>query len=597
MSLLLSTCSSDRSKSVLDLLFPTVLSLQQFLSSSLSPFPDVSLPALNFLLSNSYICFSSSSPHFPSMSISTEESFQTFHSNFSSSTSSKSIHIHRFIDSPVFYLFYSTFGSSISRFLLTHNSFFLHGSILTYPNVSSYLVGLNYTRVPVSKSSEIRKRPCQQIEAKFMYSRQMIWPDFVFRKNLNSSNSIEILYYSIFNLKCPSLQTKSVFNQKMINLAKQLNCRVFSSTKFLISLRNEVNVKYCPKIITSDLVNIPRSSVFEYIFRGINRILRKSMLGNGNFSKFFNFVKSSIFRPTFQQFAVHEFLKHVKLSKVPWLCIHPKLTGKEFNRRSEIFKNFYIFLFHHVINPLVSFLFYASETAHSNNKILFFSHKFWTVYCAQLLPENLTLVRKSQMIDCCQGSNSLWSGIRFIAKPNGVLRPIVVPLSFNTINLNVYNCLTSIPEVNVSRRSTLVRNENFITFNSRLKNLFAVLSGISGNFAEKLADSSSVSNLNHFLQSLDILKKQNNLKYFLVQFDMSKAFDSLDHSILIKIVKSLLTQSEYTLFEVSRSKESIRSSSQNVNTFTFHHSLKFIQISEILLFISLERLELLQGRV
>ncbi|KAH7656720.1 Telomerase reverse transcriptase protein [Dioscorea alata] len=241
-----------------------------------------------------------------------------------------------------------------------------------------------------------------------------------------------------------------------------------------------------------------------------------------------------------------------------------KITGAKLSLHNKLIQSWIFWLFSYILTPIISSNFYVTEKESGKQDVFYYLKPVWrhlvgrAIVCLRKC--NYKLVESGYVGRVLSKRQFGFSKVRFLPKGKS-LRPLA--------NLKAPSKLRCSNQEFTSRSSSSVAGkcvgEDFKSMkthgrglvtclksvNSALHELHAILRSIVVEDPDKLG--SSVFDYNDIYQKLchflSKIKKECSImpKIYIVIADVTKAFDSIDQDILIKIMKEVIKNEEYAV--------------------------------------------------
>ncbi|KAI9650201.1 Telomerase reverse transcriptase [Ciborinia camelliae] len=235
----------------------------------------------------------------------------------------------------------------------------------------------------------------------------------------------------------------------------------------------------------------------------------------------------------FEVLSLHEVSQGIKIAEIEWLgapsISNQKLSLTDFNKRREIFLEFLYYLFDSVLIPLVRSHFHVTESNIHRQRLFFFRHDIWKSVAEPALASLKLKMFEEVKLEEAQrilASRALgFSQMRFIPKESGV-RPIM----------------------NLRRRAMQKGNKNLlgVSINSVLTPIHNVLTHEKANNVSRLG--STLFSVGDLYQKVKSFKNSLNAPtqpIYFAKVDVQAAFDTIPQAAVIKLMKTVPSESEY----------------------------------------------------
>ncbi|XP_047960910.1 telomerase reverse transcriptase-like isoform X1 [Salvia hispanica] len=297
--------------------------------------------------------------------------------------------------------------------------------------------------------------------------------------------------------------------------------------------------------------------VGSFIWAICRRIIPSPLLGEPsnwrclrrNISKFISLRR-------FEKFTLKECIHRLKISKFPIFSYKQNsrcCIGIPDNSRHAILECWMLWVFTHLVSPLVQANFYVTESEHEKQEVLYYKKSTWE----KLMRENGCMIAgRYRLLDFESARNILgkrsfgFSRFRLLPKSNGfrMLTNLQAP---SRIPVSTPSRIQ--PNQNSWRRASSSHRVHrfFKSVNTVLHDVYAVLKGLREKEPEKMG--SSVFNYNDVYKKLVPFLfhlKNGSISLpdvFMVVSNVAKAFDSVNHEKLLSVMKDAIRDDEYTL--------------------------------------------------
>ena len=294
---------------------------------------------------------------------------------------------------------------------------------------------------------------------------------------------------------------------------------------------------------------------YQYIFNNINDKIKEWHAND--VCSFISSVNQHFFKMLTKQEhtvlmkAVKDYTKLSKFEYITWDLFMPQFlncASSFFNRLPNpalTAHSFIYWYFKQFLKPLLLQFFYITDSDFYGNKLFFIPRKQWNEI--KLIHQDLFISTNFKKLDCHDDTLGT-SKLRLLPKSKGV-RPIL----------------------NLSHK-----NENGPSINAQLKNAFSCCFMELKALKFGQCNVFSVTNLSMLEPFFRLMKSQQSPLY-VVKTDFESAYDSIDQSLALALVKSLLTKQEYPIieyFEVGKKDSENWFCKQSKKALTGEHSIK-----------------------
>ncbi|KAK9764101.1 Telomerase reverse transcriptase [Basidiobolus ranarum] len=375
-----------------------------------------------------------------------------------------------------------------------------------------------------------------------------------------------------FNLKSPFSSTQKPNLSKTLKIPWRLK-KVVPLIKKLTQLHKRCNyhallIKNCP-LQQVDGVSISRlipltsrhedksaskasfSSYFQvscFVHSIMNRVIPYEFWGsNRNRLVIYRAIDQFIRGRRYESMSLHQIIQSVKISDCEWLesdnIKHTHMPPSDMEKRKELFHEFVAYLFNSIVIPLLKTNFYITESSQHRNRVFYFRQDFWHMIAKPALSKLSSSIYTRISVD--EAQNILlnrdigYSYLRLLPKENGV-RPIV-----NLRRKYIKNLSNTSQGKAKSRKKELG-----LSINTLLQNAFQILTFEKTRQPDIMG--SSVLGMNDIYRKLMEFKtkisgKDMKSKFYFAKVDITGAFDSINQSKLISILKAIFKEEEYML--------------------------------------------------
>ncbi|KAJ8070628.1 hypothetical protein OCU04_000999 [Sclerotinia nivalis] len=235
----------------------------------------------------------------------------------------------------------------------------------------------------------------------------------------------------------------------------------------------------------------------------------------------------------FEVLSLHEVMQGIKIAEIEWLgtpsTSNQKLSLTDFNKRREIFLEFLYYLFDSILIPLVRSHFHVTESNVHRQRLFFFRHDVWKSVAEPALASlKLKMFEEVKLKEAQQilASRTLgFSQMRLIPKETGV-RPIM----------------------NLRRRAMRKGDRHLlgVSINSVLTPVHNVLTHEKANNLSRLGSTLfSVGDLYQKVKSFKASLGASTKPLYFAKVDVQAAFDTIPQAAVIKLMKTVPSESEY----------------------------------------------------
>ncbi|KAF7867253.1 hypothetical protein EAF04_005336 [Stromatinia cepivora] len=235
----------------------------------------------------------------------------------------------------------------------------------------------------------------------------------------------------------------------------------------------------------------------------------------------------------FEVLSLHEVMQGIKIADIEWLgtpnTSNQKLSLTDFNKRREIFLEFLYYLFDSILIPLVRSHFHVTESNVHRQRLFFFRHDVWKSVAEPALASlKLKMFEEVKLKEAQQilASRTLgFSQMRLIPKETGV-RPIM----------------------NLRRRAMRKGDKHLlgVSINSVLTPVHNVLTHEKANNLTRLGSTLfSVGDLYQKVKSFKASLGASTKPLYFAKVDVQAAFDTIPQAAVIKLMKTVPSESEY----------------------------------------------------
>ncbi|KAL1551836.1 RNA-directed DNA polymerase [Salvia divinorum] len=296
--------------------------------------------------------------------------------------------------------------------------------------------------------------------------------------------------------------------------------------------------------------------VGSFIWAILRRIVPSELLGESsnwrclrsNISKFISLRR-------FEKFTLKECFHRLKISQFPIFSYKKNsrcCIGIPDTSRHAILECWMLWVFTHLVSPLVQANFYVTESEHEKQEVLYYRKSTWE----KLMRENGCMIAgRYRQLDLTSARNILgkrsfgFSRFRLRPKSNGfrMLANLQAPSRISVATPRIQSNQNSWRRASSSR--TVYRY--YKSVNTVLHDVHAVLKGLREKEPEKMG--SSVFDYNDVYKKLvpflfHLKNGSSSLPdVFMVVSNVAKAFDSVNHGKLLSVMKDAICDDEYTL--------------------------------------------------
>ncbi|KAG6425768.1 hypothetical protein SASPL_109972 [Salvia splendens] len=297
--------------------------------------------------------------------------------------------------------------------------------------------------------------------------------------------------------------------------------------------------------------------VGSFIWAVCRRIIPSPLLGEPsnwrclrrNISKFISLRR-------FEKLTLKECIHRLKISKFPIFSYKQNsrcFIGIPDTSRHAILECWMLWVFTHLVSPLVQANFYVTESEHEKQEVLYYKKSTWE----KLMRENGRMIAgRYRLLDFKSAKNILgkrsfgFSRFRLLPRSNG-FRMLTNLRAPSRIPVSTPSRIQ--PDQNSWRRASSSHRVHrfYKSVNAVLHDVHAVLKGLREKEPEKMG--SSVFDYNDVYKKLVPFLfhlKNGSISLpdvFMVVSNVAKAFDSVNHEKLLSVMKDAIHDDEYTL--------------------------------------------------
>ena len=309
-----------------------------------------------------------------------------------------------------------------------------------------------------------------------------------------------------------------------------------------------------PKLTGTEKRPAPRFTVYRTPTKSVARFAKLVLLNLVPFELFgsmhnrrqiLSVINAFVSARRFETLNLHHIAQGIRITDCHWLlpanrrALKQRPTAEEMEKRRCVLNELIYYLFDSILIPLLRTSFYATESAAFRNRTLFFRQDDWLNVSAPVLDKLKATafepVSKAEALSIMSARNFGYSYIRLLPKETGV-RPIV----------------------NLRRRSQKYGADPYKmgfqqSINSVLESTFHILNYEKAAQPDLLG--ASVFGANDIYVRLKRFKQsfQGSLpKLYFVKVDIKCAFDTIDQTILLDIIKDLLSNDSYIVQRYTR---------------------------------------------
>ncbi|OBS26806.1 hypothetical protein FPOA_00749 [Fusarium poae] len=295
-----------------------------------------------------------------------------------------------------------------------------------------------------------------------------------------------------------------------------------------------------PKHDSLEELATPPSQVSSFCQAALSKIIPDSFWGNGDAGKH---NKSTVMRSVhhfirlrrFETMSLHEITQDLKIAEISWLQPHnygaqkPSRTDTE--KRLEIFHEFLYFVFDSLLIPLIRNNFYVTESNTHRYRVFYFRHEVWRRIAepamADLKADMFEELKMNEALQILEKRELSTSQIRLLPKGNK-LRPIM----------------------NLRRRSMARGPSKKLgrSINKVLGPIHSLLKLETRINPSKLGSTMfSVSDIYNRLKAFKETLSPGHGKLYFAKADVKAAFDTIPQEAVIELMKSVPSQTKYTI--------------------------------------------------
>ncbi|KAF5623318.1 telomerase reverse transcriptase [Fusarium sp. NRRL 52700] len=286
----------------------------------------------------------------------------------------------------------------------------------------------------------------------------------------------------------------------------------------------------------------PPSQVSSFCQAVLSKIIPRDFWGDDAVQKRNKFtimrsVDSFIRLRRFETMSLHEITQNMKMAKISWL--HSPGLGDQRSsttdtaKRLEIFNEFVYFVFDSLLIPLIRNIFYVTESNTHRYQVFYFRHEVWRQIAEPAMLElRADMFEEVKLDDALQVLRSRklgFSQIRLLPKGNK-LRPIM-NLRRRTMTRGPSSKLGRSINTILGPVHSLLKLEKRINPSKLGSTMFSV--------------SDIYTRLKLFKQSLG----PEYGKLYFVKADVKAAFDTIPQEAVVNLMKSVPSQSKYTIMK------------------------------------------------
>ncbi|KAG6428787.1 hypothetical protein SASPL_106824 [Salvia splendens] len=322
---------------------------------------------------------------------------------------------------------------------------------------------------------------------------------------------------------------------------------------FQVAMVQEANAAQAEPVLS----RLKHHQVGSFIWAICRRIIPSPLLGEPsnwrclrrNISKFISLRR-------FEKLTLKECIHRLKISKFPIFSYKQNsrcCIGIPDNSRHAILECWMLWVFTHLVSPLVQANFYVTESEHEKQEVLYYKKSIWE----KLMRENRCMIAgRYRLLDIESARNILgkrsfgFSRFRLLPKSNGfrMLTNLQAP---SRIPVSTPSRIQ--PNQNSWRRAYSSHRVHrfFKSVNTVLHDVHVVLKGLREKEPEKMG--SSVFDYNDVYKKLVPFLfhlKNGSISLpdvFMVVSKVAKAFDSVNHEKLLSVMKDALRDDEHIL--------------------------------------------------
>lgn len=330
----------------------------------------------------------------------------------------------------------------------------------------------------------------------------------------------------------------------------------------LVQVADAKNQLMIPKTTSAQVEPIKsclKSQIVSFIWAICRRVVPSQLLGDpSNWRIMRKNISKFIWLRRFEKFSLKECIHKLEISKFP--IFSNKHTGCSGLRitdiaRHTIFECWMFWLFTHLVSPLVQANFYVTESEHEKQEVLYYSKSTWEKLIRGdecMTDGKYCLLDHKSARDKFKNRSFGFSRARLLPKHKGfrLLSNLRAPSRF-PVNPPSSRTHSNKKSQRKSFGIHRVKYRFYKSVNSVLHDVHVVLKGLCAKKPEQLG--SSVFNYNDVYKKLvpflfHLKNGSTSLpSVFIVVSDVSKAFDSVEHGRLLRVMKDVISDDEFTM--------------------------------------------------
>lgn len=340
----------------------------------------------------------------------------------------------------------------------------------------------------------------------------------------------------------------------------------------LVQVANAKNRLMIPKTTSAQVEPIKpclKSQIVSFIWAICRRVVPSQLLGDpSNWRIMRKNISKFIWLRRFEKFSLKECIHKLEISKFPIFsnkhtgCCGLRITDIA---RHAIFECWMFWFFTHLVSPLVQANFYVTESEHEKQEVLYYPKSTWEKLMRGdecMTNGKYCLLDHKSARDKFKNRSFGFSRARLLPKHKGfrLLSNLRAPSRFpvnppsSRTHSNVFE-KESTHSIKKSQRKLFgnhrVKYWFYKSVNSVLHDVHVVLKGLRAKKPEQLG--SSVFDYNDVYKKLvpflfQLKNGSSSLpSVFIVVSDVSKAFDSVGHGKLLRVMKDVIFDDEFTM--------------------------------------------------
>lgn len=289
--------------------------------------------------------------------------------------------------------------------------------------------------------------------------------------------------------------------------------------------------RYCPNNMKSQSNTIasPYHSIFLFVRKILKCLLPRDFLRFNQEKILWNVLKMFLIQnksETFHDLGLIFEWQGFKASETG-IVSQQKIDSKQYHVIFNLFKIFFVWLFHQFIIPLLADRFYITETTRNKNQLVYIRHDIW-----------IMLIREHY-----RNSAKIFTKVQFTA-----IKTFDV-LSSKEHGISKFPVLRLIPKDKPGEFRQVV---NLCKASNKLRNLHHILS-----FERKESITNSIVKTASVMSFMEIHQRLLNYlnrihinehkgPFYMVSVDIAGCFDSIPHNLLLQSIKKIIKSDSYT---------------------------------------------------